>query len=94
VQVRWLKQALRNLREEVEFSARDDPRAAGRVVALIEDAVVLLAEHPGLGSAGRVPGTRELVVAGTPYVVPYRVHGQRIDILRVFHVRRRWPSQL
>jgi toxin ParE1/3/4 len=94
VQVRWLKQALRNLREEAEFIAPDDPRAAGRVVALIEDAVGLLADHPGLGRAGRVPGTRELVVTGTPYVVPYRVHGQRIDILRVFHGRRRWPSQL
>jgi toxin ParE1/3/4 len=85
---------LRNLQEEADYIARDDRKAAARIVALIRDAVSLLAAHPGLGRAGRVPGTRELVVTGTPYIVPYRVHGQCIEILRVFHGRRRWPSQL
>jgi toxin ParE1/3/4 len=82
------------LQEEADFIAQDDPRVAVWIVAQVEDAVAMLADHPGLGRAGRVPGTRELVVAGTPYLVPYRVRGQRVDILRVFHGRRRWPSQL
>lgn len=94
VQVKWLKSALRNLKEEAEYIAQDDPQAAIRTVMLVEDAVTLLAQHPALGRAGRVPGTRELVVPETPYIIPYRVHAKRIEILRVFHGARRWPSAL
>jgi plasmid stabilization system protein ParE len=43
--------------------------------------------HPASGRSGRVPGTRELVISGTPYVVPYSVHGETVEILRVFTVR-------
>lgn len=92
VRVRWLKRALRNLKEEADYIAQDDPQAAARIVLRIEAAVALLADHPDLGRAGRVPGTRELVVPQTPYLVPYRVRSKRIDILRVFHGRRRWPA--
>lgn len=94
MQIKWLKRALRNLKEEADYIAEDDPQAAVRVVARIENAVALLADHPGLGRIGRLPGTRELVVPDTPYLVPYRVREKRIDILRVFHGRRRWPSKL
>lgn len=94
MEVRWLKRALRNLKEEADYIAQDDPQAAARLVILIEDTVAMLADHPSMGRTGRVPGTRELVVAGTSYLVPYRVRDKRIDILRVFHGRRRWPSQL
>ena len=54
-------------------------------------AVELLATHPASGRIGRVPGTRELVITGTPYIVPYRVRGDAVEILRVFHGARKWP---
>ena len=92
MQVRWLKRALANLKEEADYIAQDDLQAAIRVVLRIEESVALLAEHPDLGRVGRVPGTRELIVPNTPYLIPYRVRGKRVDILRVFHGRRRWPS--
>jgi len=38
--------------------------------------------------------TRELVVSGTPYVLPYRIVGNTVHILRVFHSARRWPDEL
>lgn len=93
MQVKWLKRALENLREKADYIARHDPGAAAGIVARIEDASCLLAEHPAMGRAGRIAGTRELVVADTPYLLPYRVRSQRIEILRVFHDRRRWPSE-
>jgi toxin ParE1/3/4 len=93
VRVRWLRRALANLDAEAEYIAVDDP-AAGRVVLRILRAVDLLKKNPALGRAGRVAGTRELVVAGTPYIVPYRVHGEAVEILRVFHAARRWPEKL
>jgi toxin ParE1/3/4 len=45
-----------------------------------------------VGRPGRVPGTRELVIAHMPYIVPYRVRGEAIQILRVYHSARRWPD--
>ena len=53
-------------------------------------AVELLAGLPNLGCSGRVSGTRELVVPGTPYVIPYRLRGDRLDVIAVFHGRQRW----
>jgi len=92
VQIRWLRAALRNLDEEASFIAADDPRAARLVVARVLDSVAQLADQPGLGRPGRVPGTRELVVPKTRYVVPFRVNGEAVEILRVFHTSRRPPS--
>jgi toxin ParE1/3/4 len=34
-----------------------------------------------------------LVVANTPYLVPYRVRNNVIEILRVFHGARKWPQK-
>lgn len=93
MRVRWLRRALQNLDEEAEYIARDDPDAAAQMVDRIATSVERLATHPALGRTGRVPGTRELVVSGTPYVVPYRVHGETVEILRVFHGARKWPEK-
>jgi toxin ParE1/3/4 len=35
-----------------------------------------------------------LVVQGTPYVVPYRVRNERLEIIAIFHGRQRWPQKL
>ena len=73
---------------------RGRPGAAGNVVAAILGRIDLLAGQPGLGRAGRVPGTRELVVPGTPYLIPYRVRNDRLEIIANFHGRQRWPEKL
>jgi addiction module RelE/StbE family toxin len=91
VQVSWLRTALANLDSEAAYLARDSPAAAARVVAAIQHAVGELANYPAIGRPGRVPGTRELVVAHTSYVIPYRVRRDRVEILRVFHAARKWP---
>lgn len=93
MRTRWLRGALRNLGEEAEYIARDDPEAAARVVERIAAGVERLKTHPASGRPGRVPGTRELVIAGTPYIVPYRVYRETIEILRVFHGARKWPAK-
>ena len=58
LEVRWLKRALANLDAEAAFIARDSPAAAARLVDTIARTVELLAQHPGLGRAGRVEGSR------------------------------------
>lgn len=93
MRVEWLRTALANLNAEGEFIAQDNPAAAERVVNAILQSVNQLKKFPAVGRPGRVPGTRELV-RGTPYIVPYRVRQQTIQILRVFHGARRWPEKL
>jgi toxin ParE1/3/4 len=53
-----------------------------------------LVDHPHIGRPARVAGTRELIVPRTPYLLPYRVRGQTVEILRVYHGARRWPKTL
>jgi plasmid stabilization system protein ParE len=93
MRVRWLRRALRNLDEEASFIAAEDAVAARLVVARVLEAVAQLAEQPGLGRPGRVPGTRELIMSRTRYIVPYRVRGDTVEILRVFHTSRRLPHR-
>ncbi|MBZ5492600.1 MAG: type II toxin-antitoxin system RelE/ParE family toxin [Acidobacteriia bacterium] len=91
MRVRWLRAALAELDAEAEYIARDNPRAAAKIVASIATAVDRLTRHPAMGRPGRVAGTRELVVPSTPYIIPYRVRGDSVEVLRVFHAARKWP---
>jgi toxin ParE1/3/4 len=95
MQIKWLRKALKNLDDEAEYIAKDDPQAARLVVQRIVQTVLLLAENPSLGHPGRLPGTHELVIPDTRYVVPYRVRPrlQRIEVLRVFHTSRKQPER-
>jgi toxin ParE1/3/4 len=52
-----------------------------------------LVSQPHSGRPGRLTGTRELVVPGTPYVIPYRVRGERLDLIAVFHGKQKWPER-
>jgi len=90
--IRWTRRALQNLEQEAEFIARDDPDAAVLVVTRIHAALASLQSNPKLGRPGRVSGTRELVIPDTRYLIPYRVVGKQIQILRVFHCSRKWPA--
>jgi toxin ParE1/3/4 len=91
--IKWLRTALRNFDSEISFIAGDDPEAALFVARRIKEAVALLAKQPAMGRHGRVPGTRELVIPKTRYLIPYRVHNGVIEILRVFHASRRPPKR-
>jgi plasmid stabilization system protein ParE len=93
MRLRWLHKALRNLDDEAAYIAADDATAARLVVKRVLDAVAQLERQPGLGRPGRVPGTRELVVGNARYIVPYRVRGETVEILRVFHTSRRLPDR-
>jgi len=88
----WQAGAIRDLDAAFEFIGTDNPPAALAICELIEKRVGQLAEHPYLGREGRVAKTRELVVAGTPFIVVYRVKAAQVDILAVLHAARRWPD--
>jgi len=54
----------------------------------------VLESHPQIGRPGRVVGTRELVVPDTPYISPYRIRHDRLELIAVFHGRQKWPLKL
>jgi toxin ParE1/3/4 len=94
VTVAWSPRAIGHLADLRAYIARENPRAAARTAATLLAAVDRLAELPNVGRPGRVTGTRELVVPGTRYVIPYRLRGERLEIIAVFHGRQRWPKRL
>jgi toxin ParE1/3/4 len=82
----WLPEAHRNRFEQLDYIAEDNPLAAIGQDEKIERQVAMLIEHPKMGRPGRVPGTRDLVISSTPFVVVYRLDGaNRIEILRLLH---------
>jgi toxin ParE1/3/4 len=93
MQIKWPRKARQDLRDLRAYIAEDNPQAAAAVARSILQAVERLPGNPAIGRPGRVMDTRELVVAGTPYLVPYRVMGDAIVILRVLHGARQWPDR-
>jgi toxin ParE1/3/4 len=89
----WSPEAIQDLISLRAYIAEESPAGARRVVLrILHNVEHLLPDNPHIGRPGRVPGTRELVIARTPYIVPYRVLGEAIQILRVYHGARRWPD--
>ena len=93
MKIKWVQLALTDLDEAAAFISQDNPQAAKRIVKRIWDAARLLSEQPNAGRPGRVYGTRELVIADTPFILPYRVVQNTVQILRVLHGARNWPEQ-
>ena len=95
MEVKWLNKALKNLDKEAEYIAKENPQAAQLLVQRIINSVNRLADHPNSSRLGRLPGTLELVIPNSRYIVPYRVRPQTdtVEILRVFHTSRRLPKR-
>lgn len=93
MKIRWTRLARADIDAAYEYVAADSEQAADHLLETIEKAAVVLARHPMAGRQGRVSGTRELVVAGTQWILPYRVRRGFVDILAVIHGARKWPDK-
>ena len=91
MKVVWSRRAIRNLVLIREYIEKDSEQNAAGIAKRILKAVDLLPSHPEMGRPGRVVGTRELVVPGTPYVIPYRVRRERLELIAVLHGHQKWP---
>lgn len=94
MKLRWTRPALDDLEAIGHYIRRNNSAAiASRVVARIFDSADMLIKFPDSGRAGRIHGTRELVVTDTPFIAPYRVQENYVEILAVFHSSRQWPEK-
>lgn len=94
MKVVWSRRAIRHLVSLRKYIAKDSEQHAALAAKRILDSVELLATHPESGRPGRQMGTRELVIPNTPYIIPYRVRGDRLQLIAVFHARQKWPVNL
>ena len=92
MRVIWTETAISDLVEIQRFIEPDKPEAARKLTQKIPTLVERLVQHPHLGRPGREAETRELIVPGTPYIIPYRIDRGRLAILAVLHAPRNRPE--
>lgn len=90
--VSWSAKARQDLLDVYRYLAPRNPDAARRMQTVIRAKVGALASTPHMGRAGRIAGTRELAITGTPYLVIYRIVPEGVQVLAVVHGARDWPS--
>jgi toxin ParE1/3/4 len=88
----WLSIAVQDILNIRTYIADQDPQSASDVAARIDKSVNNLSTMPNIGRPGRIFGTRELMVKGTPFLVVYRVQNERVEVLRVLHGRQAFPE--
>jgi addiction module RelE/StbE family toxin len=89
----WSEPARQDLRDIFTYIAEDNPNAARTLLNEIKERAVLLQDNPSLGRLGRIEDTRELVLTGTSFILPYRVKDLQIQILAVLHGAKQWPNE-
>lgn len=95
VKIIWAKSARQDLKEIETYIAEDNQTAAyDTILKIIDKVETLLTIGTSIGRAGRIIGTRELVIQKTPYIVIYSVLETNINILRVIHEARKWTDNL
>lgn len=94
MKVEWSALAMEDRDRIFDYIESESPKAAIQVDIRIEEQVDQLVQFPELGRLGRIEDTRELVISQTSYVVPYRVYGNVVRILRMLHCAQQWPDEL
>jgi len=92
-EIEWTEQATRQLDQAHDYIALSNCEdVAFRITTLIVTTIQQLTAFPMSGRAGRVPGTRELVISNTPFIAGYAVDHGRIVILSIYHGAQQWPE--
>lgn len=94
MQIRWTVEAVQDIESLRSYIEKDKPHAARQVVYKIFSAAKTIALYPNIGRPGRIPNTREFIVTGTPFIIPYRVQKGALELLRVLHGAMQWPEEL
>lgn len=87
--VRWRQRALGDLSGFRDWLASVDHGNSKQTLVRIRAAAESLKHLGDIGRPSIEPGLRELSVRNVPYVIVYRVDGDAVDILAVYHTAQR-----
>ena len=90
----WSLYAIDDRTAIFDYIEADSPDAAVMIDDRIEAAAEKLEQFPEMGRPGRIEGTRELVIPGTPYIAAYCIKKSTVRILRILHGAQRWPEEM
>jgi toxin ParE1/3/4 len=91
--IEWTEQAIRHLDQAHDYITLSNSKAVvARGTMHVATSVQQLPTFPMSGRPGRVPGTRELVISNSPFVVAYSIEKERIVILALYHGAQQWPE--
>jgi toxin ParE1/3/4 len=91
VKLFWLPRAIADRDLQLDYIALDNRNAAVEQGDRIAQQVSQLTKHPEIGREGRIADTRELVIHRTPFILVYRLNGDRIELIRLLHGAQQWP---
>jgi toxin ParE1/3/4 len=89
----WTEQAADDLEAAAAFIEQHRPGSGAKLLARLMQALTALQEHPEIGRHGRIRGTRELVLSGSPYLAVYCTDSAQITLLAFLHSSRKWPER-
>ena len=93
MKLRVLPAAREDLKSLRAYIASENPHAANDVATRLVRAIQFIAAKPEIGRPTKRSGIREWSVSGLPYVIPYRVRDAHVEILRIWHARRKRPEE-
>ena len=89
--LRWTPRAVADLEEIADYLLSVHPPAWDRLIDRVERTLEYLLQFPHMGKTGMVAGTREFVLAGTPYILVFRLKGEVLQLLSVRDGRMQPP---
>jgi toxin ParE1/3/4 len=85
MRIRWTPPAVTDLQNFSDYLKEHHPHYRQPTMRKLYDRIRALKEQPHIGRPGRIEGTREILFPPMPYIAVYRVHGETIEIWRIFH---------
>jgi addiction module RelE/StbE family toxin len=90
MRLRWSPEAANDLEKILRYLEENRPRAAQPTVRRLYEAIRRLRKSPRMGRIGHIPGIRELILSGLPYIVLFRPTAELVEIVRIYHSAQNW----
>jgi toxin ParE1/3/4 len=89
----WTDQATQHLDQAHDYIALSNSEdIATRITMHVIASIQQLDIFPMSGRQGRISGTRELVIANSPFIAAYTIERERIVVLAIYHGSQQWPA--
>lgn len=92
LKLEWTAKAAVQFKKNQRYYQNIDRQIARLLAMRVSSALNRLRVLPESGRPGIYPGTRECVVRRSPYIVVYRVDGDAVQVLSVWHGRQDWTN--